>query len=312
MSHYCSKCDKNFKSYNSLYSHNKRFHSKNSIFLCHICSKTFDRKFNMDRHVKTCEIKAYKKKTKELIDEQKNKKQKIINYIRSMSYDDIDDIYNLMEIDDDIDDIPQSNEQSQPINAEITDSNLNSNNINNSNNNNVNNVNNANNANNNNTNIQNNLNAPINITVNLGKEELSKIISKSTQRKILNKRWEAPLYLIKHVHFNKKYPQFQNVLVTDLKSNKAFTYDSNKNGFKAVRKNELYKTMLESRINDLGKFYDENEEDLQNVTKNSVNDMLDKYNDELTNNGSEYIKNKYKDIDVMCYNEKDIFNQVQQ
>jgi hypothetical protein len=61
MSFYCDICDKYYKSYHSLYNHKRDYHKKQKetkivilYFNCKYCNKKFDRKYNMNRHQKTC------------------------------------------------------------------------------------------------------------------------------------------------------------------------------------------------------------------------------------------------------------------
>jgi len=64
MEYNCTKCEKNYKSYQSLWNHNKKFHSKISEeenidklplkYKCKICNKKFDNKQNKYYHQKIC------------------------------------------------------------------------------------------------------------------------------------------------------------------------------------------------------------------------------------------------------------------
>ena len=63
MEYHCSICDKNYKSYHSLWKHNKIYHSeihiniteKNRNFQCEKCNKKFTRKDTLKNHIEnTC------------------------------------------------------------------------------------------------------------------------------------------------------------------------------------------------------------------------------------------------------------------
>jgi hypothetical protein len=57
MSHICKTCNRNYSSYQSLYNHNKKFHSKVEEpvkLLCQYCKKPSSRKDNLHRHEKNC------------------------------------------------------------------------------------------------------------------------------------------------------------------------------------------------------------------------------------------------------------------
>ena len=85
MEHICNVCNKVYSSYNSLWNHNKRFHTQNTTILCIYCNKCFSRNDNLKRH----QLKCYKKIENELYKQQieklkhtinKKNTNKIINY----------------------------------------------------------------------------------------------------------------------------------------------------------------------------------------------------------------------------------------
>ena len=56
---YCSECNKHYKSYKSLWNHNKKFHQKKPTvkeYICKQCKKSFDNKQNKYYHQKNCSI----------------------------------------------------------------------------------------------------------------------------------------------------------------------------------------------------------------------------------------------------------------
>jgi len=94
-----------------------------------------------------------------------------------------------------------------------------------------------------------------NITISLGNENLSDVLSLQEQINILKQKNEALETLIKHVHFNKKYPQFHNIAIDD---NKGYIYDETSKKFTEVPKEELMMDIIESRMNDICDFNDDN------------------------------------------------------
>jgi len=66
MEHICNVCNKVYSSYNSLWNHNKRFHTQNTTILCIYCNKCFSRNDNLKRH----QLKCYKKIENELYKQQ--------------------------------------------------------------------------------------------------------------------------------------------------------------------------------------------------------------------------------------------------
>jgi len=54
---YCNECNRHYKSYKSLWNHNKTFHIKTpkiKEYICKVCNKSFDNKQNKYYHQKSC------------------------------------------------------------------------------------------------------------------------------------------------------------------------------------------------------------------------------------------------------------------
>ena len=54
---YCNECNRQYKSYKSLWNHNKTFHSKKpkvKEYICKVCNKSFNNKQNKYYHQKSC------------------------------------------------------------------------------------------------------------------------------------------------------------------------------------------------------------------------------------------------------------------
>ena len=153
-------------------------------------------------------------------------------------------------------------------------------------------------------NTQNNTNCIVNNnTINiipLGQEKLTDILSSKEQKMILSKKQQSLNYLIEYVHFNNKFPQFQNIIVTNLKDNIAYKYDDNMNKFIATTKDELLEILMENRIIDIEDFYNFNIEKLNENTKNILNKFIDKIK-----NDDEYFDKKKSDIKLILYNNND-------
>ena len=278
--HYCEICNKEYASYGSLYHHNHKFHAnkmdkkskntklkntkpKNVItytepIVCNFCDKEFSRVGNKNKHIKTCKKAIHDK----------------IN-ISKETYENISKMFMLM-IDNQKEHkaIPTTMSESIGIN----------------NNGNINNTNNTNNT-QNTQNIQNNFN--INI-VPLGNENLSEVLSAKEQLKILKQKYESLEYLIKYIHFNNKYPQFQNIAISNLKDNIAYKYDSNNQDFIAVSKEELLNDLIENRMNDIYDF----------VNNNDVPEPLGHKVEKLANNmeSENYLTTKKQKLKMLIYN----------
>jgi hypothetical protein len=104
---------------------------------------------------------------------------------------------------------------------------LNSSNISNTNNGSITNMTNSNNTNNNTANINNGTVNNNNITIQFGKEDLSLIDNKHYLNLIQSKSNGANIItdLVKMIHFNEEYPQYQNVCMTDINRGKVVFFD---------------------------------------------------------------------------------------
>lgn len=166
---------------------------------------------------------------------------------------------------------------------------------------------NSNNANSNNTNISNNNNNNTNNNINiitLGNESLSDILSNSEQIKILNQKYNCLEYIIKYIHFNNKFPQFQNILIDDIKSNKGYIYDENVDDFRIMKKGELIDNIIENRLNDIEEFCQINSKSLRQNTKNIITKFVTGVVNEYEKPKSNYLKELKEDIDILMYNER--------
>ena len=81
-----------------------------------------------------------------------------------------------------------------------------------------------------------------NIIIQLEKEDVLGTITQKEKLKILNERYKSVLELVKLMHCSGKYPQFNNSIISNLKSEFALTYDENEDQFVTTDKDELYQT----------------------------------------------------------------------
>lgn len=152
-----------------------------------------------------------------------------------------------------------------------------------------------------NNNITNN-----NITNNIqiitfGKEDLCNVLSKKEQRKILGRNYNSLIELIEYIHCNKKYPQFRNIMITNLKDKIAYKHDEKENKFKAVDEDEFLDEVIQVRICDIEDFKKINENELNPSNLKIINDFVYK----ITSEDEETINRNKKGIKFSLYN----FNQ---
>jgi hypothetical protein len=238
----CDLCNKYYKSYQTLWKHNKQFHvddgkPKVNIkkYECLYCKSEFEYKQSKYRHQLNCKEK--KSQDKDDLIEQNDELIKMITIL----------LNNKCKVH------PKTLEEMQKKINEY-------------------------NQNNNNGNINNGI---INNTYNiniiaLGQENISELLSQQEKLNILNKKYQALYHLIKSVHFNDQFPQFKNIAITNNKTNEAHLYDSISKSFKIVDKNELITDLIEYRICDIEDFFNELEDKLDDNTKKIIEDVVDK------------------------------------
>jgi hypothetical protein len=141
-----------------------------------------------------------------------------------------------------------------------------------------------------------------NITYNiigLGHENLTEIFSKKEKMNILKYRFNSLPQLVEYAHFNDKYPQFKNILITNTQNTLAYKYDTKKKQFVAVNKEELLDDIVDERMCDINSFYEELENDLDEKTK----DILDNVKDKIDSDPA-YKELKKQDIKLIIYNNR--------
>jgi hypothetical protein len=155
--------------------------------------------------------------------------------------------------------------------------------------------------------INNTLNNSCNTTnniiniVQLGNENLENVFSKNKQIEILKQRYGCLPYLIREAHLNDKYPQFKNILITNLQNNIAYKYDKTTKNFIAVDKSELLNEVVGARMDDIESFFESNTDVLDEKTKNCVEQFISK----MDSRDGTYYDDKMKDVKLMIYNNRD-------
>jgi hypothetical protein len=278
----CKICHKEYASSQSLWNHNKNIHQKqvDDIYVCKYCNKEFKRKYNTQRHIKICKLNKKTindndiilKNTNDIIP--KNKKQKLELFCKEFDLDE-KSLMNLL--------VNKCKTNKHITNIGNQNIHIGNQNI---------------------QNIQNNTQINFNI-IPLGNENLSEILTDKEQIRILNKKRECLEYILKYVHFNDKYPQFQNILVNDLKSNKALVYDESKKDFIVIKLDHLFDNLIENRVNDIGDFRLNQSESINQPTKKIIDNFLEKITSEYENPKSTYMKEKKGNMHIIMYNEKD-------
>jgi hypothetical protein len=101
-------------------------------------------------------------------------------------------------------------------------------------------------TNNNNGTINNNSGTINNVYVKFPRVSYEKILSKNEILKILNHKWLSIEESIKTIHFNDKFPEYNNIYVTNLRDNIGYTFNGKQ--FVATDKNEMVNDLIDSHI----------------------------------------------------------------
>jgi len=316
----CKICNKQYKSTNSLWNHNNRFHkynvrkntlkteqtianvqskivnipsntnnnnniiqNNNKSLCCEICNKIFNCRSSKSMHKKKCQQKLNEKEAHEI------KMKELETEVLKLKLK-----------------LKTSNKITSMSFKSLNKMLKNRNYINNSNN-----TNNTNNSNNTTNNIQNNINL-----VSFGKDEhLVDFLTKHDQKSVMYSGVKCIEKLIDITYNGPSYNQFKNILITNLKDNFAYKYDDKLGYFVIVNKTDTLKDFIETRIFDIEEIYNKlsDAKKIDDKTKNTITKFLDK----IQNNTEKFIDTcdnitypNYKDykinkIKILLYNNQD-------
>jgi hypothetical protein len=151
---------------------------------------------------------------------------------------------------------------------------------------------------NSNNTINNNMTINNNIQyVELGDEELHKVFTRNEKMKILCGLGSPIDKIIKHAHLNDDYPQFQTIIITNVKSNLAYTFNKVLKKYILMDKSDILDSLIGYRFDDLQQFYDECKNKIDPDQRECLERLfLLKYDDN-------YYATKSKEFNVIIYNE---------
>jgi len=287
----CNICTKEYKTYKSMWNHKNKYHKNNNIndqkmtipeaendhlmtnndhllknidemkednTICKYCNKKLSAYTHLRRHLKTC------KKKDDIEKENENLKDKMLKMEKSL-----DELKKIM--------LSTMNKKYKmhPKTLQKMINNTNSNNI-----------------------INNNMTINNNIQyVELGDEELHKVFTKREKLNILCGLGSPIDKIIKHTHLNDDYPQFQTIIITNVKSNLAYTFNKMLKKYILMDKTEILENLIGYRFDDLQQFYDECKNKIDPEQRECLEKLfMLKYDDK-------YYTNKSKEFNVIIYNE---------
>jgi hypothetical protein len=302
----CNVCNKNYKDKTGLWYHNKKYHveimksnttelhinptephknhteiHKNTQLIqpnkyeCEYCNNLFSRNDSLKRHYNICKHKEKKiendkeNKIINLLVEQIKEQKEQLNEQKKMFENQI------IEMKKQLIETMNKNCKVHPKTLQKINKQLNCNNM-----------------------VKNTNNITYNI-IGLGHENLTEVFTRKEKMAILKNRFYCLPELVEYTHFNDKYPQFKNILITNTQNTLAYKYDTKKNQFMAINKDELLDDIVDARICDISSFYEELENDLDEKTKEIIEKVIDKIE-----NDPAYRELKKKDIKLIIYNNR--------
>jgi hypothetical protein len=243
---------------------------------CQCCMKLFSNKFSIKRHKQgRCKAEETIQSLKERLAEQ----QQIIDLVKLLG--------------------TKINNESQVV---TVSPNANPNTNANSNNTNANNTNNSNNTNTNTNTINtviNNTNNTIKL-VELGNENIVELLSDREKKQILGKMHKSLIHLIEKVHFSGEYPQFANVVITNLKNKLAYKYSEVDQKFVIDIAEKVINQVIDNHFDDICTIYEEQKEALDKKTNIRTGEFIEQH----TNNPDKY-KQTANDVKLMMYNKRE-------
>ena len=148
-----------------------------------------------------------------------------------------------------------------------------------------------------------------NITiVSLGKEDVLGTLTQQEKIKILNERYKSVIELVKLIHCSGKYPQFNNSIISNLKSEFALTYNEEDDKFVTTKKSELVSNIVSHRTANVEEMLDENKNRVSKQTNKKVKELieiLEKDDMKLTEEDSEFVKDYKTNIMTNIYDNRD-------
>jgi hypothetical protein len=272
----CTICNKFYASTNSLWNHNNKFHKNNDINVndvnvnvndvnvnvndvnvdiietkkiikCEYCNKIYSSRFSKSNHKKICKM--------------KNNIQPIIennNKIEKLEKENEEIKNTIVELKNIIMQQAKIHPKTlQKINKQLINNNSNSNNTTN-----------------------NTINNTIinNTYVKYGSVPHSRVLSEEKILSILNKPYKSIEESIKLIHFNKNLPEYNNILITNMKDNIAYTFDGDK--FICVNKDELIDELIDNHKDQIEVSYEEYKDKMREFTQKRLEAFFEEINND--------------------------------
>ncbi|VBB17664.1 hypothetical protein YASMINEVIRUS_127 [Yasminevirus sp. GU-2018] len=274
MSFLCDNCDKSFERKANLEYHIKQKVCEGKQFKCKYCDNTFSSKCNVYRHMSNnCKVKKGNDEEKE------------------------DILSRLLALENEVSVLKTTNKKLITENKKlkvvkkVT------------NNNTVNKIDKSTTNNNTNNNTNNGIVINNNITlVGYGKEDLSKL-NRSELLKILQNGYHSTIKLTEAVHFNPKFPEYHNVFISNMKDKYAMMFDGK--NWTLTTKDDLINKIYDDKKN----YIEENLEVFVDSLSPSRKNALERWLE--TDDEDAKIKEIKENIKLLLYNQRKMIGDVQ-
>jgi len=277
---HCKKCNKNYSSYKSLWNHNKTYHNIDTTDVVSLeCQPNVSQ--NADKENRTYSCINCKKiyKHRQSLWKHTDKCDVNINKQQTISLIKENNEILIKEMKEEMQELKNIIQKSLKIHPKTLNK-INNQLIN-----------------------QGTINNTINI-VQLGNENLIDILSEKQKLRILERQAMSLNDLIELIHISPQFKQFKNVCITNLQSSFGQKYDEKSKKFIAVNKNELLNEIVDCRMYDIEKFYDENKDKMIPHKANQIKKFIDRMNNE-----EDIMKGiKKEEIKLILYNNHDNIN----
>jgi hypothetical protein len=293
MEYKCISCNKLYSSSHSLCNHKRLYHKDEKVKKtnnCKYCNKLLSRSDALKYHENICKFKIK-------IEEKQKDDLKINEQIIKINEQEIEKMKlkkEMMELK-----VNKMHPKTfKKLNEMLkTQNNVNSNNVN------------SNNVNSNNTIINNHIHL-LQLNEN---QKFSEILTLDEKKSILNAKYDCLDKLIELTNCSDKYPQHNNVVITNLKDNFAYKYDEKEKCFITTSKDEIIEQLMEFRMNDIENIFEEltKSKNLKKSVKYTIEDFIETIYDKdeiYTKNSITYPNLKtYKteNIKMLIYNNTD-------
>jgi hypothetical protein len=150
-----------------------------------------------------------------------------------------------------------------------------------------------------------------NTFVKFGNLSYDGLLTDKQQREILNKQYLSLEESIKQIHFNKDFPEYSNIYITNMKDDIAYVFNGEK--FISVRKNDMLTQLIDMHIDEINISFEKNKGKL----REKYVDRLEKFLSDLNNSYTKFVDEsnqrtypnykayKINAIKLLIYNESD-------